>query len=421
VRAGKGRLTKDEVTHLIPGAVRKVAIIGNHTPRQCGLATFTADVAQAVAGWGIDTQVVAMNDKPEGYAYPDVVKFQVEQDRLDSYREAAAYLNSQHVDVICVQHEYGIFGGISGSHLLTMLREVNAPIITTLHTILRTPNADQRQVLAELSQLSERLIVMTQLGKSILTEVHSVDPSKITVIPHGIPTVTRESPESYREKLGLAGKQLILTFGLITPDKGIEDMVAAMPDIVKGHPNTHYLVVGATHPHIRAHSGETYRQRLIDLAEELGVSGNVSFVDRFVSLEDLTDYLQAASIYVTPYLKKEQITSGTLAYAFGSGKAVVSTPYWHAEELLAKGKGILVPFRTPEALAAEIGALLSDTDRLESIQSRAFETGLEMQWPVIGGKYGGVRDRPRRLYEPAPRSHARTDCGERPCRSSTRH
>ena len=209
---------------MISGAVRKVAIIGNHTPRQCGIATFTADVAKAVEGCDVETLVVAMNDKPEGYDYPEIVKFQVDQECLDSYRAAAKYLNSERVDVICVQHEYGIFGGVSGSHLLSMLREVNAPIVTTLHTILKEPNNDQRQVLSELSQLSERLIVMTQLGKSILEEVHSIDPLKITVVPHGIPSVSQEKPQAFLDKFGLVGKRIITTFGLIGPDKGIEDM-----------------------------------------------------------------------------------------------------------------------------------------------------------------------------------------------------
>ena len=206
------------------------------------------------------------------------------------------------------------------------------------------------------------------------------------------PTITAETvtTEPFLEKLGLRGKRLILTFGLIAPSKGIENMIAAMPSIVALHPDAHYLIVGATHPHVRKHSSEVYRQSLIDLAANLGVSDNVGFVDRFVSIDELTDFLQASSIYVTPYLTKEQITSGTLAYAFGSGKAVVSTPYWHAEELLAEGRGILVPFRNPEALAREIGALLGDPDRLESVQSRSFEAGLKMVWPVIGREYVDV-------------------------------
>ena len=369
------------------GSVRRVAIVGNHTPRQCGIATFTADVNQALGGTGISTQVIAVNDKVQGYDYPDSVTFQIAQDELQSYREAATYLNSQDLDVICVQHEYGIFGGRAGSHLLTLLREVNPPIVTTLHTILESPNADQRAVLAELSQLSERFIVMSRRGKKMLVDVNGIDPAKISVVLHGIPSVERAKPDSFLKKIGLEGKRVILTFGLIGPDKGIEYMVAAMPEVVRNHPDAHYVIVGATHPNIRQFSGEAYRQNLIELADRLEVSSHIDFVDRFVAMNELTDYLQAASIYVTPYLKREQITSGTLSYAFGSGKAVVSTPYWHAEELLADGRGCLVPFRNPERLAEEIVRLLGDAERLECVQASSYNEGLAMVWPVVGQEY----------------------------------
>jgi len=376
-----------EEAKLYSGNNLRVAFIGNHTPRQCGIATFTADIARAVEGTGAEVQVTAMNDRVEGYDYPEVVRFQVDQHRPESYLEAALYLNAQHVDVVCVQHEYGIFGGESGSHLLRLLRELNAPIVTTLHTILLKPTSSQREVLAELSQLSERLIVMTERGRTMLETVHGIDPEKIKVVQHGIPTIPRVRPEPFCADLGLQGKRLLLTFGLIAPDKGIEQMILAMPTIVKEHQSAFYLVVGATHPHIRAQFDEAYRTSLIELASTLGVSHNVGFIDRFVTIDELKIYLKATSIYVTPYLKVEQITSGTLAYAFGSGKAVVSTPYWHAEELLADGRGILVPFRDPEALAQEVNGLLSDAARLEEVQLRAFEAGQQMQWPVVGSAY----------------------------------
>jgi len=369
------------------GSVRKVALVGNHTPRQCGIATFTADLAQAVAETGAEIQVVAMNDRSEGYHYPDTVTYQIDQSNPQSYLEASHFLNAQHLDVLCVQHEFGIFGGPSGSYLLNLLREVNAPVVTTLHTILEHPSHEQRSILAELSQFSERFVVMTNRGKSMLEEVYGIDPAKVSVVSHGIPSIERSSPNRYLGKLGLGGKQVILTFGLISPDKGIEHMISAMPAVVANHPDAHYLIVGATHPNIRKESGEAYRQSLVDLADRLGVTDNIGFVDQFVSLDDLTDYLQAASIYVTPYLKKEQITSGTLAYAFGSGKAVVSTPYWHAEELLADGRGILVPFRDSAALSDEINALLSDPMRLTIIQTLAYEAGLDMRWQAIGCEY----------------------------------
>ncbi len=365
----------------------RVAFIGNHTPRQCGIATFTADIAKAVGKTGAEVQILAINDRVEGYDYPDCVHYQIDQFRPESYFEAARYLNAQAIDVICVQHEFGIFGGDAGAHLLLLLREVNAPIVTTLHTILQQPNPAQREVMTELIQLSERLVVMTERGRSILADTFQVAPDKVEVVPHGIPNAPRQALDLPSKEVDLTDKKLILTFGLIAPDKGIEHMILAMPAIVKAHPDAYYLVVGATHPNIRQQSGETYRASLVDLACELNVSQNIGFVDRFIDIGELTSYLQATSIYVTPYLKREQITSGTLAYAFGCGNAVVSTPYWHAEELLADGKGILVPFRDPNALSSEIVSLLSDPHRLEEVQARAYAEGRNMLWSAIGQEY----------------------------------
>ena len=372
---------------LLKNRINRVALVGNHAPRQCGIATFTGDLAQAIQSCGVDVLVVAMNDREIGYDYPDIVTFQVDQHRLESYEDAAMHLHRQNIDVVCVQHEYGIFGGPAGDYLLKLLQAVKQPIITTLHTILQNPTAEERKVITELAQLSEYFVVMSQKGKVMLKEVHDIDGDRIKVICHGVPAMDRVSPKPYLEKLTLGGKRLILTFGLLSEDKGIQYMIGAMPQIVQDHPDAYYLIVGATHPNVRAHSGERYRQSLQELALANGVSDHVGFVDRFVPLSELTDYLSAASIYVTPYLKKEQITSGTLAYAFGSGKAVVSTPYWHAEELLADGKGILVPFSDSAALAREINGLLSNGERMESVQSNAFEEGKLMQWPVVGAKY----------------------------------
>ena len=370
-----------------PGEIRKVAIVGSFVPRRCGIATFTSDLANAVSTTGVEVEVVAVNDRVEGYQYPEVVKIQIDQHRPESYDDAAVSLNRTGFDLICVEHEFGIYGGPAGSHLLRFLRDVNAPIVTTLHTILENPDADQTDVIDELSYLSELLIVMSDRGKRMLNEVHGIHPDKVRVIPHGIPSLERRQCEPYLADLGLAGRKLILTFGLIAPDKGIEYMISAMPAICAKHPEAYYLIVGVTHPNVRAAHGEQYRQSLIDLVAELGMGSNVGFVDEFVSLDELGDFLMAAEIYVTPYLKKEQITSGTLAYAYGSGKAVVSTPYWHADELLADGRGLMVPYRDSAALAKEVCKLLSDPELLKAIQMRAYTDGQLMRWPAVASAY----------------------------------
>lgn len=367
--------------------VRRVGFVGNHSPRLCGIATFTADLNRAVREAGVSTQVIAVKDGTDHHSYPPEVTFQIEQDEPKSYLEAAKFLNAQQLDVVCVQHEYGIYGGTAGAHILDLLSNLNAPIVTTLHTILQQPNQDQRSVLQELAKLSERLVVMSHKGKQLLNEVNNIDPDRVSVIPHGIPAIERRDPAPYLRQLGFFGKRLILTFGLISPSKGIETMIEAMPSIVARHPDALYLVVGATHPVVRRQTGERYRESLIQLAQSLGVSHAVAFVDRYVSMDELTDFLHAASIYVTPYLSKEQITSGTLARAYGMGKAVVSTPYWHAEELLADGSGVLVRFRDPSSLADGIISLFSDPGRLLRIQNRAYEQGKKMAWPVVGKEF----------------------------------
>ena len=371
------------------GAIRRVAMIGNHTPRQCGIGTFTADLIEALSSRyaNLDCFAVAMNDKVEGYDYPPQVRHEINADELSSYWRAADFLNSEKADVVCLQHEYGIFGGKSGSHILTLLRDLKMPIVTTLHTILREPNADQCKAMAEIVRLSDRLVVMSEKGAEFLQDVHGVDRAKIDVIHHGIPNVLTVDPEFYKERFNLKDKSVLLTFGLLSPDKGIENVIEAMPAILSRFPNTVYVVLGATHPHVRKHHGESYRKSLEDLAESLGVRENVHFHNRFVPIEELTQFLSAADIYITPYLKTEQITSGTLAYALGSGKAVISTPYYYAQELLAGERGILVPCRDPKAIAQEVTGLLGEPEKCAAMQKRAAEYGLEMTWPAVAKQY----------------------------------
>jgi len=369
-----------------PGSI---AFLGDHLPRLCGIATFTHDLCEAVANAApkSDCYVGAVNDRPEGYDYPPRVRFEFLEKDLDSYRRAAEFLNFNNADVLCVQHEFGIYGGPGGSHLLSLLKEVRMPIVTTLHTVLQEPNPVQRRVMEELAERSDRLVVMADKGASILRDVYGVPDEKLDVVPHGIPNIPFADSASSKAQFGVEGRKVLLTFGLIGPGKGIEHVIEALPSIVAEHPEVVYLILGATHPQLLANEGERYRLSLKRLAEKKGVNQHVIFHNRFVSLDDLKEFIGATDIYVTPYLNEAQVTSGTLAYVFGAGKAVVSTPYWHAQELLADGRGVLVPFRDPEALAEGVCSLLDDDARMEQIRHDAYAMGREMIWPAVAQRY----------------------------------
>ena len=375
-------------------SIRRIAVLGNHLPRRCGIATFTTDLSDAIASIGsdLDCFVLAMNDGRNHHAYPPRVRFELGDNDPGAYTRAADFLNVNAVDVISVQHEYGIFGGKAGSHLLPLLRELRMPIVTTLHTILATPNLHQRRVMDEVTALSERLVVMTPGGAALLREVHGVAEEKIDVIPHGIPNVPFAGSKS---RLGVEGRPVILTFGLLSPDKGIEFVIDALPTILSHYPDAVYIVLGATHPHIAERHGETYRLMLEDRAKRLGVDNNVIFHNRFVSQSEVSEFLAAADIYITPYLNPEQITSGTLAYALGAGKAVISTPYAYARELLADDRGILVPFRDPSAIGQEIVGLLDDPERRRDLRERAAAHGRAMLWPSVAHSYLRTFERAR--------------------------
>ncbi len=370
--------------------LRKIAILGSYSPRQCGIATFTTDLAEAIATNGTHVEAIAVEDEPGTYSYDARVTRTLDQNRESEYRNLAFWINSRGFDALCVQHEFGIYGGPAGMFLGSLLRMVTCPIITTLHTLLVDPSPQQRKALADVIAHSAQLVVMSRKAASILESVYDVAPGKISIVPHGIPSVGPKHENLAKEELGLVGRRLLLTFGLLSPDKGIEDVIKALPAVVKKYPETLYRVVGATHPHIRASVGEQYRESLVKLASDLGVSKQVEFENRFVSIDELTQRLQAADIYVTPYRKKEQITSGTLAYAFGCGNAVVSTPYWHAEELLADGMGILVPQGDIEAISKAFLGLFGDDEKLIKMQRNAYRAGMHMQWPEIGYMYRQV-------------------------------
>jgi len=370
-------------------ALRKVAFISDYPPRRCGIATFTEDLCETFAAEHpeIGCFVVAVNDRPEGYRYPPRVRFEFADYDLSSYRRAADFLNISDVDIVCVQHEYGVYGGPEGSHLLALLSELRMPVVTTLHTILHDPSPHQRRVLEELVRLSDRLVVLSRRGGDFLRDIYGAPEGKIEFIPHGVPDVPFVDPNFYKDRFGVEGKTVLLTFGLLSPNKGIEYAIEALPAILAEQPDVVYLILGATHPKILRREGESYRLSLQRLARMLGVEGHVIFYDRFVSPEELMEFIGAADIYLTPYLNKEQIVSGTLSYAVGAGKAIISTPYWHAEELLAEGRGRLVPFRDSEAIAREVIALLKDEAERHAMRKRAYLYGRRMIWPEVAKRY----------------------------------
>ena len=367
----------------------KVAFVSDYFPRQCGIATFAHDLRRAVAKKfsEVECQVVAVTDPGQSYDYPPEVNFEIRQLNLSDYRRAADFLQFQNVQCVCVQHEFGIYGGDAGSHLLTFLRELRLPVVTTCHTLLEDPDTTQRRVFLQLSRLSNRMVAMSERGRSILRDTYGVEDDRIAVIPHGIPDVPFVDPAFFKDEYGVEGRKLLLTFGLLSPGKGLDYAIRAMSRIVEAHPNAVYIILGATHPNLVRTEGEAYRYKLQKLVSDLDLEENVLFYNRFVSVEELTRFIGACDVYVTPYLNPAQITSGTLAYAFGCGKSVVSTPYWHAQELLANDRGRLVPFRDSDALAKAVIGLLDDDALRAQLRKEAYLAGREMVWSRVAERY----------------------------------
>jgi glycosyltransferase involved in cell wall biosynthesis len=391
--------------------LRRIAVIGNSLPRRCGIATFTTDLQQAISASRptVDTCIVAMTDHGQAYAYPAAVALQIKDGALDEYARAADFLNGGRFDAVCLQHEFGIFGGEAGAHILTLVSRLTMPVVTTLHTVLAEPTAVQRAVLERIVEASSKVVVMAKKGRELLRNVYQVPDDKIEVIAHGIPDVAFVGPDAAKAKLGFGGRSVILTFGLLSPNKGIEVMIDAMPSILKRRTDAVYVVLGATHPNLVREQGEAYRESLTARVRELGIEDHVVFLDQFVDQATLLEFISMCDVYATPYLNEAQMTSGTLAYSFGLGKPVVSTPYWHARELLADGRGVLVPFGDAAAIGGEIAELLTDDVRRQAMCKRAYAVSRTMTWARTAERYMSV-------FENARQGHwlkviARSDTG----------
>ena len=383
----------------------RVAVIGNYLPRQCGIATFTTDLCEALSAEYGTARLLALpvNDTEQGYGYPARVRWSLAQDDLQSYQEAADFLNFNNIDMVCLQHEYGIFGGPAGSHILHLLRGLKMPVVTTLHTVLREPDPNQLMVMEEIAELSDRLIVMSQLSSQFLQEIFKVPGNKIDMVPHGVPDLPFLDPNFYKDRFGVEGKAVLLTFGLLSPNKGIENVIQALPQILSKHKNVVYIVAGATHPHVLRRAGDKYRAGLQALAKEVGVESQVIFHNRFVSPEEMVEFIGSADIYITPYRHEAQVVSGTLAYALGAGKAIISTPYWHAIELLDDRRGALVPFQNPDAIAQKTIELLDTPAIRHAMRKRAYLFAREMIWKRVAQGYMESFSRVRRDRNETPR------------------
>jgi glycosyltransferase involved in cell wall biosynthesis len=389
----------------------RIAFVGNYLPRQCGIATFTTDLCSAMATeFGSERLfAIPVNDPESAYDYPSQVRLELDQEDLTSYERAAEFLNFNGNDLVCVQHEYGIYGGVAGQHILTLLRKLKMPVVTTLHTVLRNPDANQRMVLEEIARLSDRLIVMSDQASQFLGEVYAIPGGKIDTIPHGVPDFQFMDPNYFKDRFGAEGKSVLLTFGLLSPNKGIENVIRALPGILAKHPDVVYIVSGVTHPHVRRRDGERYREELLALAEGLGVSANLTLVNRFVSAEELVEHVGAADIYITPCRQEAQIVSGTLAIALGAGKAIISTPYWHANELLAENRGVIVPFEDPAAIAEAVLRLLDNEGERHAMRKRAYLHSRETIWPKTAQKYMASFQRARFERTLRPRAAHKND------------
>jgi len=388
------------ITKSLSGSIRqlavnktshRVAFLASFPPRQCGIATFTSDVIQAVVQQSpqIKPIVIALENTKaaQGLDYPAMVKHVLPQYNLAEYRATAEFINHSGAEVLCVQHEFGLYGGEAGEWLLDILKRVEIPIVSVLHTVLPHPTADYLRVMQEIGRYSRKMVVMTQTSAQLMQDAYGIKKHQLEVIYHGVPDVPLRSTEAAKDKLNLTGRTVLATFGLINKGKGIEYALEALPTVVARYPQVKYLVLGGTHPVVRQNEGESYRESLEARVRELGLDNHVQFENRFLDFEDLCSYLAATDIYLTPYLGKEQIVSGTLAYALGFGKAVISTPYLYAQEVLANKRGLLVDWQDSASISAALLRLLDNPTLLAETRQAAYQYGHQMAWPNVGRQY----------------------------------
>ena len=387
--------------------IKSIAVIGNYSPRQCGIATFTKDLVEGLSAISsdIDCWTVAMNDTLEGYHYPEKVRFEINQNVLADYGVASQFVNISGANIVCLQHEFGIFGGSAGSHLLKLLGDLHMPVVTTLHTVLKDPAPEYRDIMCKLSNLSDKLVVMSHKAKDFLEDIYGVPREKIAFIHHGIPDMPFIDSSFNKDKFEVEGKKVLLTFGLLSPNKGIETVLQALPAVLEKHPDVVYIILGRTHPHVLKSQGEAYRIMLQQMVHKLGINRQVIFQNSFVALRELGEFLSIADLYISPYPEEAQITSGTLAYAMGTGKAIISTPYWYAVEMLAEGRGKIVPFKNPKALAEQINALLDNDDQRHAMRKKAYTFTRKALWKEVSKRYVEIfrQVRQNRIRHPQPR------------------
>jgi glycosyltransferase involved in cell wall biosynthesis len=372
-----------------------VSFISSYIPRQCGIATFTNDLANSLKNINNDetgtlVNITALNDITEGYKYTSDVKFEIKDKSINDFKEAAYYLNLSDNDVVNLQHEFGLYGGDAGSNILYLLENIKKPVITTLHTVLEHPDEDQLRVIQEINEYSSYFIVQSERSQGMLEKIYTIPKEKIKYIPHGAHDVPFLDTTYYKDKFQLAEKKVLLTFGLLGPGKGIEDAINALKKVVNSYPEVVYIVLGATHPNVKRQYGEAYRNNLENLVKKNGLENNVIFINRFVKTEELLEFLLMSDIYISPYHHKEQIVSGTLTYALAAGKAIISTPYWYAEELLKDERGQLVPFKDPDELSKVILDLLNDENKRNKLRRNAYDTGRNMIWSQVAGDYSDL-------------------------------
>ncbi|MHA2379437.1 MAG: glycosyltransferase family 4 protein [Candidatus Thorarchaeota archaeon] len=376
----------------------RVAYVSSYAPRECGIATFTEDLTKSIDALHIfkPAAIIGMNDSGSSYNYGKEVVLQIDANDKRTYHQVADRINSADFDLINVQHEFGLFGGDWGNYLLTFLRKLRKPCITTMHTTL-SPNsrvfqsperaAAHNRVVKGIGRYSSAIVVMTKMAANILHEAYDIDVDKIRIIPHGTPVIPFVPSEPVKEALGLDGRLVLSTFGLLSRDKGIQTAIKALPELVREWPDILYLVIGVTHPQVRLSEGEKYRKRLVSLVKKLKLEKNVRFHNRFLTKDELIQYLQATDVYICPYVNVEQLSSGTVTYALGAGRAIVSTPFYYALEVLADGRGILCKLKSPRSITEGIRQLLENPEQKARIEKLAYEYGQDMTWSKVASKY----------------------------------